>query len=76
MDVIVYCRNNSRLINDFIFRNGHIAAIKALRSMFDEQGKRNEHVPDEFTGAPAVGSSFLSLLHAKNMIDLVRGNTE
>jgi hypothetical protein len=76
MDVIKYCRDNSRVINEYILRNGRIEAIKVLRSMFDEQGKRKEHIPDEFTGERLVNPSYLSLLHAKSMVDLVSGNVE
>lgn len=73
MEVLRYCRDNAPEIRDYAHKNGSIDAIYALREMFNESGERNLCVADKFKNEPATQPSYMSLVDAVHLIDLVRG---
>ncbi len=70
MEAIKYVADNAEIINLYCKENGFVEGIKALRSMFDENGNQKKYVPDVFKGSPASEYSNLSLADAKYLIDL------
>lgn len=73
-DILRYTFTNQTEIETYIRNYGKIETIKALRIMFDEDGKRIPTEPDIIKGETRVPTNGnLGLLEAKFFVDYVVG---